>query len=63
MQLLPMLGMGSSVVFFFMPGSQPFMKIMGVMMLLSTVAMAVAQMMRYRKAPRARPCRGGAGTT
>lgn len=49
MQLLPMLGMGSSVVFFFMPGSQPFMKIMGVMMLLSTVAMAVAQMMRYRK--------------
>ncbi|MFE7109210.1 type VII secretion protein EccCa [Streptomyces sp. NPDC057575] len=49
MQLLPMLGMGSSVVFFFMPGSQPFMKIMGVMMLLSTAAMAIAQVMRYRK--------------
>lgn len=49
MQLLPMLGMGSSVVFFFMPGSQPFMKIMGVMMLLSTVAMAIAQVMRHRK--------------
>ncbi|MFJ1897658.1 MULTISPECIES: type VII secretion protein EccCa [unclassified Streptomyces] len=49
MQLLPMLGMGSSVVFFFMPGSQPFMKIMGVMMLLSTVAMAIAQVMRARK--------------
>ncbi|WP_406495039.1 type VII secretion protein EccCa [Streptomyces sp. NBC_00846] len=49
MQLLPMLGMGSSVVFFFMPGSQPFMKIMGVMMLLSTAAMAIAQVMRHRK--------------
>jgi S-DNA-T family DNA segregation ATPase FtsK/SpoIIIE len=49
MQLLPMLGMGSSVVFFFMPNSAPFMKIMGVMMLLSTVAMAIAQLIRYRK--------------
>ncbi|MBT2385242.1 type VII secretion protein EccCa [Streptomyces sp. ISL-11] len=49
MQLLPMLGMGSSVVFFFMPGTQPFMKIMGAMMLLSTVAMAIAQVIRYRK--------------
>ncbi|KAB7832871.1 type VII secretion protein EccCa [Streptomyces mobaraensis] len=49
MQLLPMLGMGSSVVFFFMPGTQPFMKVMGVMMLLSTVAMAIAQVVRYRK--------------
>ncbi|MGW7622183.1 type VII secretion protein EccCa [Streptomyces antimycoticus] len=49
MQLLPMLGMGSSVVFFFMPNSAPFMKIMGVMMLLSTVSMVIAQAIRYRK--------------
>ncbi|WP_184351759.1 type VII secretion protein EccCa [Streptomyces olivoverticillatus] len=49
MQLLPMLGMGSSVVFFFMPGTQPFMKVMGGLMLLSTVAMAVSQVVRYRK--------------
>ncbi|MCB5182307.1 type VII secretion protein EccCa [Streptomyces antimicrobicus] len=49
MQLLPMLGMGSSVVFFFMPNVPSFMRIMGVLMLVSTVAMAVAQIMRYRK--------------
>ncbi|PHQ48958.1 type VII secretion protein EccC [Streptomyces cinnamoneus] len=49
MQLLPMLGMGSSVVFFFMPGTAPIMRIMGAMMLVSTVAMAVAQVIRYRK--------------
>lgn len=49
MQLLPMLGMGSSVVFFFMPNSAPFMKIMGAMMLVSTVAMVIAQVARARK--------------
>ncbi|MFE1933798.1 type VII secretion protein EccCa [Streptomyces sp. NPDC059474] len=49
MQLLPMLGMGSSVVFFFMPNSAPFMKIMGGMMLISTVAMVIAQVVRVRK--------------
>ncbi|MEV7615290.1 type VII secretion protein EccCa [Streptomyces sp. NPDC089799] len=49
MQLLPLLGMGSSVVFFFMPTGMPFMKIMGVLMLASTVAMVVAQLVRYRK--------------
>ncbi|MFJ1993308.1 type VII secretion protein EccCa [Streptomyces sp. DASNCL29] len=49
MQLLPMLGMGSSVVFFFMPNSAPFMKIMGGMMLVSTVAMVIAQVVRVRK--------------
>ncbi|MEV7172896.1 type VII secretion protein EccCa [Streptomyces sp. NPDC093224] len=49
MQLLPMLGMGSSVVFFFMPGAAPFMRIMGVLMLVSTVAMVVAQLVRHRR--------------
>ncbi|MFJ9432843.1 type VII secretion protein EccCa [Streptomyces sp. NPDC101490] len=48
MQLLPMLGMGSSVVFFFMTPS-PIMRIMGVLMLASTVAMAVAQFVRFRR--------------
>ncbi|NEC68514.1 type VII secretion protein EccCa [Streptomyces sp. SID9727] len=58
MQLLPMLGMGSSVVFFFMPGSHPFMKIMGVMMLLSTAAMAIAQVVRHRKGTQGQSAEG-----
>ncbi|MFG3494505.1 type VII secretion protein EccCa [Streptomyces sp. NPDC047928] len=49
MQVLPMLGMGSSVVFFFMPGAHPFMRIMGILMLVSTLAMVIAQVVRYRK--------------
>ncbi|MET9803688.1 type VII secretion protein EccCa [Streptomyces sp. NPDC006368] len=49
MQLLPLLGMGSSVVFFFMPNSHPFMRIMGVLMLVSTVAMVIAQLVRHRR--------------
>ncbi|OII69086.1 MULTISPECIES: type VII secretion protein EccCa [unclassified Streptomyces] len=49
MQLLPMLGMGSSVVFFFMPNMPPFMRIMGMLMLVSTVAMVIAQLVRYRR--------------
>ncbi|MFE1790757.1 type VII secretion protein EccCa [Streptomyces sp. NPDC059525] len=49
MQLLPMLGMGSSVVFFFMPGAAPFMRIMGVLMLVSTVGMVIAQLVRHRR--------------
>ncbi|WOX21749.1 type VII secretion protein EccCa [Streptomyces solicathayae] len=48
MQLLPMLGMGSSAVFFFLPGAHPFMRIMGVLMVASTLAMAVAQVVRHR---------------
>ena len=51
MNLLPMLGMGSSAAFFFMPGAQGFMKIMGGLMLVSTVAMLVAQIVRARKGP------------
>ncbi|MER5765282.1 type VII secretion protein EccCa [Streptomyces sp. NPDC002082] len=49
MQLLPMLGMGSSAVFFFMPGAAPFMRIMGVLMMVSTVGMLVAQLVRHRR--------------
>ncbi len=49
MQLLPMLGMGSSVVFFFMPGAAPFIRIMGALMLVSTVGMVIAQIVRYRR--------------
>lgn len=51
MNLLPMLGMGSSAAFFFMPGAQGFMKIMGGLMMVSTVAMLVAQIVRARKGP------------
>jgi S-DNA-T family DNA segregation ATPase FtsK/SpoIIIE len=49
MQLLPMLGMGGSVVFFFNPQAPPFMKIMGMVMIASTVAMGVAMLIRYRR--------------
>ncbi|MEU6991428.1 type VII secretion protein EccCa [Streptomyces sp. NPDC046465] len=49
MQLLPMLGMGGSVVFFFMPSAHPFMKVMGMVMVASTVAMSVAMLIRYRR--------------
>ncbi|MFJ9040020.1 type VII secretion protein EccCa [Streptomyces sp. NPDC102406] len=49
MQILPMLGMGGSVVFFFNPQAQPFMKIMGMVMVASTIAMGVAMLVRYRK--------------
>ncbi|MEU2158537.1 type VII secretion protein EccCa [Streptomyces sp. NPDC019396] len=48
MQLLPMLGMGGSVVFFFMTPS-PIMRIMGMVMIASTVAMAIAMLVRYRR--------------
>ncbi|MFE1963046.1 type VII secretion protein EccCa [Streptomyces sp. NPDC059479] len=49
MQVLPVLGMGSSVVFFFSPQAPPFMRIMGVLMLFSTLAMVVAQIVRFRR--------------
>ncbi|MFF5565067.1 type VII secretion protein EccCa [Streptomyces sp. NPDC012623] len=48
MQLLPMLGMGGSVVFFFMTPN-PIMRIMGMVMIASTVAMAVAMLVRHRR--------------
>ncbi|MFJ4583206.1 type VII secretion protein EccCa [Streptomyces echinatus] len=48
MQLLPTLGMGGSVVFFFTNG-QPFMKIMGMIMIASTVAMSIAMVVRFRR--------------
>ncbi|MFF8017090.1 type VII secretion protein EccCa [Streptomyces sp. NPDC007929] len=48
MQLLPTLGMGGSVVFFFTSG-QPFMRIMGMVMIASTIAMSVAMVIRWRR--------------
>ncbi|MFF9034642.1 type VII secretion protein EccCa [Streptomyces sp. NPDC014892] len=50
MQILPTLGMGSSVVFYFAsPNAHPFMRIMGVVMLVSTAAMVIAQIVRHRR--------------
>ena len=49
MQVLPVLGMGSSVVFFFSPTAPPIMRIMGVLMLFSTLAMVIAQVVRFRR--------------
>ncbi|MFH8731219.1 type VII secretion protein EccCa [Streptomyces sp. NPDC017964] len=49
MQLLPMLGMGGSVVFFFNGQGGPFMKIMGMVMIASTLAMGIAMLVRYRR--------------
>ncbi|MEO3977387.1 type VII secretion protein EccCa [Streptomyces sp. CAU 1734] len=48
MQLLPTLGMGGSVVFFFITPN-PIMRIMGMVMIASTVAMAIAMMVRHRR--------------
>jgi S-DNA-T family DNA segregation ATPase FtsK/SpoIIIE len=48
MQLLPTLGMGGSVVFFFTSG-QPFMRIMGMIMIASTIAMSIAMVVRFRR--------------
>ncbi|MGW6914063.1 type VII secretion protein EccCa [Kitasatospora sp. NPDC054939] len=49
MSVLPMLGMGGSAVFFFSPGSPPPMKIMGGLMLVSTLGMGLAQIVRARR--------------
>lgn len=49
MQLLPMLGMGGSVVFFLRPNSPPFMQIMGFVMMASTLGMGIAMLVRFRR--------------
>ncbi|SED99507.1 DNA segregation ATPase FtsK/SpoIIIE, S-DNA-T family [Streptomyces sp. 2112.3] len=49
LMLLPMMGMVSSAVFFFLPGSPPFMKIMGGIMLISAVAMGAGQIVRAKR--------------
>ncbi|GAA0326979.1 type VII secretion protein EccC [Streptomyces polychromogenes] len=49
MQLLPVLGVGSSVVFYFSSGSNPFMRVMGVVMLVSTAGMVAGQLVRHRR--------------
>ncbi|MEV4500839.1 type VII secretion protein EccCa [Streptomyces klenkii] len=54
MQLLPTLGMASSMVYFFMPGAAPMMKIMGVLMMCSTLGMTVAMIVRHRQGTQGR---------
>ncbi|MEU3570234.1 type VII secretion protein EccCa [Kitasatospora sp. NPDC036755] len=49
MSILPMLGMGGSAVFFFSPGAAAPMKIMGGLMIASTLGMVLAQIVRARK--------------
>ncbi|MEV7546005.1 type VII secretion protein EccCa [Streptomyces sp. NPDC089915] len=49
MQLLPVLGIGSSAVFYFTSGAGPFMRVMGVLMLVSTVGMVAGQLVRHRR--------------
>ena len=49
MQVVPMLGMGGSMVFFFNPDAHPFMRIMGTMMMLSMIGMIVAMVVRFRR--------------
>ncbi|MFG2192526.1 type VII secretion protein EccCa [Streptomyces sp. NPDC048639] len=51
MNLMPMLGMGSSAAIFFMPGMNPIMKVMGGVMAVSTVAMVVVQIVKARQGP------------
>ncbi|MFI9275909.1 type VII secretion protein EccCa [Kitasatospora sp. NPDC052896] len=48
-ELLPLLGMGSSAAFLFLPGATGFMKVMGGLMAASTVAMALAQLVHARR--------------
>ncbi|MGW2327140.1 type VII secretion protein EccCa [Streptomyces sp. NPDC001700] len=48
-QFLPLLGMGGSVVYFFNSGAGPFMRVMGWMMLASTLATVAAQIVRFRR--------------
>ncbi|MFI8938649.1 type VII secretion protein EccCa [Streptomyces syringium] len=49
MQLLPTLGMASSAVYFFMPGAAPMMKVMGVLMMVSTLGMTITMIVRHRQ--------------
>jgi S-DNA-T family DNA segregation ATPase FtsK/SpoIIIE len=50
MNFMPILGMGSSAAFFFVSG-QSFMKIMGGLMVASTLAMTIAQVVKQRQGP------------
>ncbi|NYI08458.1 type VII secretion protein EccCa [Allostreptomyces psammosilenae] len=49
MNVLPMLGMAGSAAFFFMPGMAPFMRVVGGLMIASTVAMIIVQLVRARQ--------------
>ncbi|MFC6061533.1 type VII secretion protein EccC [Streptomyces ochraceiscleroticus] len=50
MQILPTVGMGGgSMVYFFMPQANPFMRIMGILMIASTLGMIVTMVVRHRR--------------
>ncbi|MFC5247342.1 type VII secretion protein EccCa [Streptomyces nigrescens] len=51
LMLMPMMGMGGSAAFFFLPGSHPFMRVMGAVMVVSTLVMALAQIVRALRGP------------
>ncbi|MFF2010885.1 type VII secretion protein EccCa [Streptomyces sp. NPDC058195] len=53
LQLLPLLGMGGSVVFFLITPN-PIMRVMGVIMIASTLAMALAMVVRFRRGTQGR---------
>ncbi|WP_432253335.1 type VII secretion protein EccCa [Streptomyces sp. HNM1019] len=48
-QLVPVLGMGGSMVYFFNSGAGPFMRVMGWLMLASALATVAAQIARFRR--------------
>ncbi|WP_445521161.1 type VII secretion protein EccCa [Streptomyces sp. NEAU-174] len=48
-QLVPLLGMSGSMVYFFNSGAGPFMRVMGWLMLASTLATVAAQIVRFRR--------------
>ncbi|MFE3221378.1 type VII secretion protein EccCa [Streptomyces antimycoticus] len=48
-QLVPLLGMGGSMVYFFNSGAGPFMRVMGWLMLASALATVAAQIARFRR--------------
>ncbi|MEV5777245.1 type VII secretion protein EccCa [Streptomyces antimycoticus] len=48
-QLVPLLGMGGSMVYFFNSGAGPFMRVMGWLMLASALATVAAQIVRFRR--------------
>lgn len=47
--LLPMMGMGGSAVYFFLPGGHPFMKVMGGLMVLFVLVTALTQLVQARR--------------
>ncbi|MFJ5952507.1 type VII secretion protein EccCa [Streptomyces noursei] len=51
LMLLPALGMAGTSAFFFLPDAPAFMRVMGAIMVLSSLGMALAQIVRARRGP------------